>query len=76
MQKLLDVFFGGDRIIKSLHSAIQRLDSYREWQLGRIAQHEKELQSISDRRDIAAAEAVKASALANNLSKLMEFPNV
>lgn len=76
MQKLLDVFFGGDRIIKSLQSSIQRLNSYRDWQLGRIAQHEKELQSISDRRDIAAAESVKASALANNLSKLMESPNV
>lgn len=76
MQRILDVFFGGDRIIKSLHSAIQRLNSYREWQLGRIAQHEKELQALNDKRDIAAAEAVKANALANNLSKLMEFPNV
>lgn len=76
MQRILDVFFGGDRIIKSLHSAIQRLNSYREWQLDRIAQHEKELQALNDKRDIAAAEAVKANDLANNLSKLMEFPNV
>lgn len=76
MQHILDVFFGGDRIIKSLYSSIQRLNAYRDRQLDKIAKHEEELRLLNDKRDIAAAESLKANALANNLSKLMEFPNV